>query len=169
MDFSTYNTQILCLTGAIISEAHYNDIYYYVQITHTARSSTICYLLCTKPTEIWRTNTGFIRGILKGVRYAKSLLFLHRRSPSWTTLVLYSRVVFIFNEPTIKVHTKKNWENVGGKVSVYFLQIANILLDRERIERFIEVQAFLWSYHGRMNHPWVHRSYDSVPRPPPLL
>jgi len=49
--------------------------------------------------------TGFIRGILRGVRYAKSLrvLFLHRRSPSWTTLVLYSRVVFIFNEPTKKV------------------------------------------------------------------
>ncbi len=49
------------------------------------------------------TITGFIRGILRGVRYAKSLrvLFLHRRSPSWTTLVLYSRVVFIFNEPTI--------------------------------------------------------------------
>jgi hypothetical protein len=43
------------------------------------------------------TFTGFIRGILRGVRYAKSLrvLFLHRRSPSWTTLVLYSRVVFI--------------------------------------------------------------------------
>jgi len=48
------------------------------------------------------TYTGFIRGILRGVRYAKSLrvLFLHRRSPYWTTLVLYSRVVFIFNEPT---------------------------------------------------------------------
>ena len=48
------------------------------------------------------TCTGFIRGILRGVRYAKSLrvLFLHRRSPSWTTLVLYSRVVLIFNEPT---------------------------------------------------------------------
>jgi hypothetical protein len=48
------------------------------------------------------TRTGFIRGILRGVRYAKSLrvLFLHRRSPSWTTLVLYSRAVFIFNEPT---------------------------------------------------------------------
>ncbi len=50
-------------------------------------------------------NTGFIRGILRGVRYAKSLrvLFSHRRSPSWTTLVLYSRVVFFFNEPTIRV------------------------------------------------------------------
>ncbi len=46
--------------------------------------------------------TGFIRGILRGVRYAKSLrvLFSHRRSPSWTTLVLYSRVVFFFNEPS---------------------------------------------------------------------
>ncbi len=48
------------------------------------------------------TVTGFIRGILRGVRYAKSLrvFFLHRRPPSWTTLVLYSRAVFIFNEPT---------------------------------------------------------------------
>jgi len=48
-----------------------------------------------------RIVTGFIGGILRGVRDAKSLrvLFLHRRSPSWTTLVLYSRVVFIFNEP----------------------------------------------------------------------
>ncbi len=44
---------------------------------------------------------GFIKGILRGVRCTKSLrvLFLHRRPPSWTTLVLYSRVVFIFNEP----------------------------------------------------------------------
>jgi hypothetical protein len=44
---------------------------------------------------------GFIKGILRGVRCTKSLrvLFLHRRSPSWTTLVLYSRAVFIFNEP----------------------------------------------------------------------
>ncbi len=53
-------------------------------------------------TENINKSTGFIRGILRGVRYAKSLrvLFLHRRSPSWTTLVLYSRAVFIFNEPT---------------------------------------------------------------------
>jgi hypothetical protein len=44
---------------------------------------------------------GFIKGILRGVRCTKSLrvLFLHRRLPSWTTLVLYSRAVFIFNEP----------------------------------------------------------------------
>ncbi len=54
---------------------------------------------CVHPIEKY---TGFIRGILRGVRYAKSLrvLFLHRRSPSWTTLVLYSRAVFFFNEPT---------------------------------------------------------------------
>jgi hypothetical protein len=44
---------------------------------------------------------GFIKGILRGVRCTKSLrvFFLHRRPPSWTTLVLYSRAVFIFNEP----------------------------------------------------------------------
>ncbi len=44
---------------------------------------------------------GFIKGILRGVRCTKSLrvLFLHRRPSSWTTLVLNSRAVFIFNEP----------------------------------------------------------------------
>jgi hypothetical protein len=48
---------------------------------------------------------GFIKGILRGVRCTKSLrvLFLHRRPPSWTTLVLYSRAVFIFNEPAYGV------------------------------------------------------------------
>jgi hypothetical protein len=47
------------------------------------------------------TYGGFIKGILRGVRCTKSLrvLFLNRRPPSWTTLVLYSRAVFIFNEP----------------------------------------------------------------------
>ncbi len=49
---------------------------------------------------------GFIKGILRGVRCTKSLrvLFLHRRPPSWTTLVLYSRAVFIFNEPAFSVY-----------------------------------------------------------------
>jgi hypothetical protein len=44
-----------------------------------------------------------MQGILIGVRCTKSLrvLFLHRRPPSWTTLVLYSRAVFIFNEPIL--------------------------------------------------------------------
>ncbi len=72
------------------------------------QSSPWCLLPAGEYVSLWMyTNllcsfTGFIRGILRGVRYAKSLrvLFLHRRSPSWTTLVLYSRVVFIFNEPT---------------------------------------------------------------------
>jgi hypothetical protein len=37
VDFSSYNTQVLFVTGAIISEAHCNDNKYkYVQITHTA-------------------------------------------------------------------------------------------------------------------------------------
>jgi hypothetical protein len=50
---------------------------------------------------------GFIKGILRGVRRTKSLrvLFLHRRPPSWTTLVLYSRAVFIFNEPALCDHS----------------------------------------------------------------
>jgi hypothetical protein len=50
------------------------------------------------------TYGGFIKGILRGVRCTKSLrvLFLHRRPPSWTTLVLYSRAVFIFNEPAYR-------------------------------------------------------------------
>ncbi len=56
---------------------------------------------------------GFIKGILRGVRCTKSLrvLFLHRRPPSWTTLILYSRAVFIFNEPAyeqIHIHTNQS-------------------------------------------------------------
>ncbi len=31
VDFSTYDTQILCLSGTIISKAHYNDKYNYVE------------------------------------------------------------------------------------------------------------------------------------------
>ncbi len=51
------------------------------------------------------TPGGFIKGILRGVRCTKSLrvLFLHRRPPSWTTLVQYSRAVFIFNEPAFRL------------------------------------------------------------------
>jgi hypothetical protein len=91
----------------------------------------------------FRSNGGFIKGILRGVsarnyrpcfrenqpkrsfsikwkrafwacfrenwvykfghRCTKSLrvLFLHRRPPSWTTLVLYSRAVLLFNEPPL--------------------------------------------------------------------
>jgi hypothetical protein len=42
---------------------------------------------------------GFIKGILRGVRCTKSLrvLFLHRRPPSWTKLVLYLRAVHVYN------------------------------------------------------------------------
>jgi hypothetical protein len=51
-----------------------------------------------QPVQCTENNGGFIKGILRGVRCTKSLraLFLHRRPPSWTTLVLYSRAVFIF-------------------------------------------------------------------------
>ncbi len=52
---------------------------------------------------------GFTKGILRGVRCTKSLrvLFLHRRPPSWTTLVLFSSAVFIFNEPAYFLLTLK--------------------------------------------------------------
>ncbi len=36
-----------------------------------------------------------------------SVLFLHRRPPSWTTLVLYSRAVFFFNEPAYGLTTPR--------------------------------------------------------------
>ncbi len=59
---------------------------------------------------LWRKKFygGFIKGVLRGVRCTKSLgvLFLHRRLPSWTTLVLYSRAVFIFNEPTFSLRNR---------------------------------------------------------------
>ncbi len=56
---------------------------------------------------------GFIKGILRGVRCTKSLrvLFLHRRPPSWTTLVLYSRAVFLFYEPASYLFYKKRFES----------------------------------------------------------
>ncbi len=80
----------------------------------------------------FQTLTGFIRGILRGVRYAKSLrvLFLHRRSPSWTTLVLYSRAVFIFNEPTTlwRAHKKENILKDSSRVKYCtHLDIKNIV------------------------------------------
>jgi hypothetical protein len=65
-------------------------------------TTTITYkVVVCAPAERADTYGGFIKGILRGVRCTKSLrvLFLHRRPPSWTTLVLYSRAVFIFNEP----------------------------------------------------------------------
>jgi hypothetical protein len=64
---------------------------YMLYSVHTVQCTFLC------------SNGGFIKGILRGVRCTKSLrvLFLHRRPPSWTTLVLYSRVVLIFNEPAL--------------------------------------------------------------------
>ncbi len=58
---------------------------------------------------------GFIKGILREVRCTKSVrvLFLHRRPPSRTTLVLYSRVVFIFNEPAFFMNLSPCHINCG--------------------------------------------------------
>ncbi len=95
--------------------------------TYVSRTSSV-FEKCT-----YETYTGFIRGILRGVRYAKSLivLFLHRRSPSWTTLVLYSRVVFIFNEPTItcSVHAKSRRHTYRN---THWILNFNGVLHRER-------------------------------------
>ncbi len=93
-------------------------------------SSTVgkLYVNLTEGTIIeTETYTGFIRGILRGVRYAKSLrvLFLHRRSPSWTTLVLYSRAVLVFNEPTIKGQSKTDWNSFSQTVLVWALGLIN--------------------------------------------
>ncbi len=73
------------------------------------------------PTHCIRVYGGFIKGILRGVRCTKSLrvLFLHRRPPSWTTLVLHSRAVFIFNEPayTVNLFTqgRGSWTREKGR------------------------------------------------------
>ncbi len=95
-------TQCLCPFNfqiTYISDVLNLKFIYYTVFLSVGRNNVWCH----HHKNITDTYTGFIRGILRGVRYAKSLrvLFLHRRSPSWTTLVLYSRVVFIFNEPTI--------------------------------------------------------------------
>ncbi len=72
MDFSTstYNTQILCLTGAIISEAHYNDKYNYVQITHKARPSTTAYYFC-------------IPGVNNNKKFSAASIYAAEISASW--------------------------------------------------------------------------------------
>ncbi len=100
--------------------------------------------------------TRFIRGILRGVRYAKSLrvLFLHRRSPSWTNLVLYSRVVFIFNEPTISVKCN----------TVLYIKstIQNIFFYHFCLQRrlfYLEMIIF--------PHPCTQRLLFHPPSPPP--
>ncbi len=80
---------------------------------------------------------GFIKGILRGVRCTKSLrvLFLHRRPPSWTTPVLYSRAVFIFNEPALctfqicLIHTQANRPQKLGLVWRNIKKISQIIKD----------------------------------------
>jgi hypothetical protein len=95
------------------------------------------------------TFTGFIRGILRGVRYAKSLrvLFLHRRSPSWTTLVLYSRVVFIFNEPT-------NWLHTNCTVTLQPI--------------YSRKQSFLTTFHKRTNNHFYDFLFSTITSPQPF-
>jgi hypothetical protein len=96
--------------------------------------------------HIIQTYTGFIRGILRGVRYAKSLrvLFLHRRSPSWTTLVLFSRVVFIFNEPTT---------TVGNSYGVFMKGILRgIRCTKSLRVLFLHRRPHSWTHGGRWSN-----------------
>jgi hypothetical protein len=106
-----------------------------------------------------RTFTRFIRGILRGVRYAKSLrvLFLHRRSPSWTTLVLYSRAVFIFNEPTTSLVQHKKAEMYAGqrrwappfkKVSFFYNLIFFIYQNFTMLVRRVAIQTKVFRLNG---------------------
>ena len=83
------------------------------EILHTLDPSLLSFLVVPLVRELRSTRScdflnrggGFIKGLLRGVRCTKSLrvLFLLRRPPSWTTLVLYSREVFIFNEPALSL------------------------------------------------------------------
>ncbi len=88
-----------CVTSAIASRHHSPR-------PHTVCTHWACILsrCCAQRDSCG----GFIKGILRGVRCTKSIrvLFLHWRPSSWTTLVLYSRAVFIFNEPAFGVFSK---------------------------------------------------------------
>ncbi len=81
--------------------------------------------------HVFCTYGEFIKGILRGFRCTKSLrvLFLHRRPPSWTTLVLYSRAVFIFNEPDYSVESPKQVEEARVLIlTVLFMKNDIIIL-----------------------------------------
>ncbi len=90
---------------------------------------------------------GFIKGILRGVRCTKSLrvLFLHRRPPSWNTLVLYSRAVFIFNEPVLWPNGKKECSEL------VFLNVYTCMGPRNRFQGMNS--ASLCSLAGRYDNP----------------
>ncbi len=95
---------ILCLPAVKFCRSRpwsRQKIFYRIGNTPSNETNETLHTVCTYG--------GFIKGILRGVRCTKSLraLFLHRRPPSWTTLVLYSRAVFIFNEPAFRNCTVK--------------------------------------------------------------
>jgi hypothetical protein len=69
------------------------------------------------------------------VRCTKSfrVLFLHRRPPSWTTLVLYSRAVFIFL--AIKARITKETNSKGRQFCQSSATQADKLTSKKRTER----------------------------------
>jgi hypothetical protein len=88
-----------------------------------------------------RRTDGFIEGILRWVRCTKSLrvLFLHRRPPSWTTLVLYSRAVFIFNEPACS--SKRI--NILYSIKSHWLVFARFTSHHWQLGKFPEAKSFV--------------------------
>ena len=89
----------------VLSVTHRDTSYSRSAIAFFSRCPVGEGLRSTRSCDFLNRGGGFIKGILRGVRCTKSLrvLFLHRRPPSWTTLVLYSRAVFIFYEPASRI------------------------------------------------------------------
>ncbi len=87
----------------------------------------------------------FIKGILRGVRCTKSLrvLFLHRRPPSWTTRVLYSRAVFIFNEPaySLGILHKNSYTYEQKATATTYLYIKQLTVERDCMHLHTKQQA----------------------------
>ncbi len=71
------------------------------EIRHTLDPSLLSLLVVPLVRELRSTRScDFLNrggGFIKGIGWKA----IHRRPPSWTTLVLYSRAVFIFNEPAL--------------------------------------------------------------------
>jgi hypothetical protein len=76
----------------------------------------------------------FIRCMLIGVICAKSIrvLFLHRWFPSWTTFVLYLRVLLLFNEPGYRyaIHSILFYKK---KFAMYSFSLSNTVLKMSNI------------------------------------
>ncbi len=84
---------------------------------------------------------GFIKGILRGVRCTKSLrvLFLHRRPPSRTTLVLYSRAER-WNRVSVSAHS-------AGAYTATLLVRVNVVKGGGRVPPTLTSQGRFYPHH----------------------